>query len=151
MVKEIIDESIKEKVATDILQDLPEWFGIPEYTKDYIEKSKNMPFFAKYVEEIPVGFISLKETSRYTAEIFCMGVQKLHQHCGFGKELFDAVERYARSKNYKFIQVKTVEQGKYESYDLTNAFYKSMGFYELEVFPSLWDAWNPCQVLVKAI
>jgi hypothetical protein len=26
-----------------------------------------------------------------------------------------------------------------------------MGFSELEVFPTLWDEWNPCQILIKAI
>ena len=41
--------------------------------------------------------------------------------------------------------------GKYESYDATNRFYQALGFKELEVFPTLWDPWNPCQVYVMAI
>lgn len=35
--------------------------------------------------------------------------------------------------------------------DITNAFYESLGFEELECFPTLWDEWNPCQVYVKYI
>lgn len=27
-------------------------------------------------------------------------------------------------------------------------FYKSLGFKEFEVFPTLWDEWNPCQIYV---
>ena len=50
-----------------------------------------------------------------------------------------------------FIQVKTVQMGKYAEYDDTNRFYLSLGFKELEVFPTLWDEWNPCQIYIMAI
>lgn len=151
MVKEVNDAIHKEKIARLILNDLPEWFGIPEYTKDYIEKSKDLPFFAYFKSEKALGFMVLKETSPYTAEIYCMGVFKTHHRQGVGKALFDAFQTYAKDKGYKLIQVKTVKQGTYDNYDLTNAFYQSLGFYELEVFPKLWDDHNPCQVFVKPI
>jgi ribosomal protein S18 acetylase RimI-like enzyme len=151
MVKEIKDKQEKEIIARTILNDLEDWFGIPEYTKDYIQKSKDLPFFAAYKDKQAIGFIVLKETSPYTAEIYCMGILKAYHRHGFGKALFDAFQVYAKDKGYKFLQVKTVEQGKYHAYDLTNAFYKSLGFYELEVFPNLWDEHNPCQIFVKAI
>ena len=57
----------------------------------------------------------------------------------------------AKENGYSFLQVKTVQMGKYESYDATNRFYQALGFKELEVFPTLWDPWNPCQVYVMAI
>jgi hypothetical protein len=41
-----------------------------------------------------------------------------------------------------------INKDKGNSYDLTNAFYVSCDFYVLEVFPTLWDEWNPCQVMV---
>lgn len=41
--------------------------------------------------------------------------------------------------------------GKYEEYDKTNLFYISFGFKELEVFPTLWDEWNPCQIYIMNI
>ena len=151
MIKEILDSSIKESIARLILNDLEEWFGMPEYTKEYIENSNSMPFFAAYDHKEAVAFISLKETSKYTAEIYCMGVLKKYHRKGIGRKLFYAFEAYAIKNGYKFLQVKTVEEGKYDSYDLTNAFYKSLGFYELEVFPKMWDEWNPCQILIKSI
>lgn len=52
---------------------------------------------------------------------------------------------------YSFFQVKTVQMGKYKEYDNTNKFYRSLGFKEFEVFPTLWDEWNPCQVYVMAL
>ena len=36
--------------------------------------------------------------------------------------------------------------GRYEVYDATNRFYLSLGYKEFEVFPTLWDEWNPCQI-----
>ena len=29
--------------------------------------------------------------------------------------------------------------------------YEGIGFRKLEVFPTLWDEWNPCLVLVKSV
>jgi len=151
MIKEIFDEDEKKIISKKVLDDLPEWFGIPEYTENYIIQSSLMPFFAAYENEEPIGFISLKETSPDTAEIYCMGIMKNFQRKNYGKKLFCFFEQYAKSKKYKLMQVKTVQFGKYDNYDKTNLFYRSLGFYELEVFPTLWDEWNPCLILVKAI
>ena len=52
---------------------------------------------------------------------------------------------------FSFIQVKTVQMGQYDNYDNTNKFYISLGFKEFEIFPTLWDEWNPCQVYVMAL
>jgi len=41
--------------------------------------------------------------------------------------------------------------GKYEAYDKTNRFYISLGFKEFEIFPTLWDERNPCQIYVMAL
>ena len=54
-------------------------------------------------------------------------------------------------EGYSFLQVKTVQMGKYEDYDRTNRFYISLGFKEFEVFPLLWDELNPCQVYVMSL
>ena len=70
----------KENIARTVLEQLPEWFGLPDSTKEYIENSKNMPFWVCLDGEDPVGFIALKETSTATAEIYVMGILK---------ELFD--------------------------------------------------------------
>ena len=47
--------------------------------------------------------------------------------------------------------VKTVQLGKYPEYDATNRFYLALGFGEFEVFPTLWDEWNPCQIYVMSL
>lgn len=152
MVIQIFDEQQKRQIARDILYSLPDWFGLPESTKRYIEDSAKMPFWA-WCEEAAeaLGFIALKETSHYTAEIYVMGVLPERHHGGIGRALYEEFERYARAQGYSFLQVKTVQSGHYEEYDRTNAFYQAMGFRELECLPTLWDEWNPCQIYVKYI
>ncbi len=80
-----------------------------------------------------------------------MGVRKEHHRKGIGRALFNAAYESAKINGYSFIQVKTVQMGKYEEYDNTNMFYLSLGFKEFEIFPNLWDEWNPCQVYVMSI
>ncbi|MDO4317243.1 MAG: GNAT family N-acetyltransferase [Lachnospiraceae bacterium] len=158
-VRQVTEPGEKERIAAQILHDLPEWFGQPESAQHYIKESRRMPFWAAYGAEEPgdcrqehaVGFIALKETSRDTAEIFVMGVLKNWQRSGAGRELYEVFERYAREKGYSLVQVKTVRMGRYPEYDRTNRFYRAMGFLELECFPTLWDAANPCMVYVKPL
>lgn len=103
------------------------------------------------MNQSPVCFVYTKETSPYTLDIYCMGIMKEYHRQGIGRKLLVLVEEYAKLHHYKLLQVKTVQEGKYDIYDNTNAFYRSVGFYELEVFPTLWDEHNPCQIFVKAI
>ena len=150
-IKEISIDAEKEYIAGYILQDLPDWFGMPEYTAKYIGDSVTMPFWAAYQDQQPIGFAALKQTSPDTAEIYVMGILKAYHRMGAGTKLYEAFETYAKSRGYTFVQVKTVQMGHYGEYDRTNQFYLSMGFRELECFPTLWDPWNPCQVYVKYI
>lgn len=151
MITYIENDIEKTQISSTILKQLPDWFGLPESTKRYIEDSRRMPFWAWIENGSALGFIALKETSPYTAEIYVMGVLPEYHHKGIGKELFRALEEYAKQHGYSFLQLKTVESGHYEEYDRTNAFYRSMGFKELECLPTVWDEWNPCQIYVKNI
>ena len=84
-------------------------------------------------------------------ELAVMGVRKECHRKGIGRKLFAAARDYAARQEYEFIQVKTVRSGVYEDYDITNEFYKSLGFKELEVFPEYWDEANPCQIYVMSL
>ncbi len=79
-----------------------------------------------------------------------MGIKKHFHHQGIGHQLVEALEADARQHAH-YLQVKTVDEGHYPEYDQTIRFYESVGFERLEVFPTLWDAWNPCLVLVKKL
>ena len=151
MIEFIIDPNEKARIAETILRDLPEWFGIPESTANYIEGSRGMPFWAAVEDGQAVGFIVLKETSPRAAEIFVMGVLKSRHRRGVGTLLWEAFRDYAQACGYEYAQVKTVRRGRYAEYDRTNDFYERLGFRELECFPTLWDEWNPCQVYIRSL
>lgn len=151
IVKQINCDAAKESITRIILEALPEWFGIPEAREEYIADSHGKPFFCAYDGEMPVGFLYLKETGQHTVELAVMGVLKEYHRLGIGRKLFEEAKIEAKQNGYSFIQVKTVQMGRYDSYDETNRFYLSLGFKEFEVFPTLWDEWNPCQIYVMAI
>lgn len=140
----------KARIVEEILLDLPEWFGLPESTRAYIDQSKELTLFAAKDRENMIGFITLKETSEDVCEVHCMGIKKEYHRKGVGKKLHYAFENFAKEK-YEFIQVKTVDEGCYKEYNQTIAFYKSVGFKKMEVFPTLWDEWNPCLIMIKKI
>lgn len=147
----IDSDPAKQSIARTILGALPDWFGIPEATEEYIADSKGRPFFCACDGEIPVGFLYLKETGRHTVELAVMGVKPEYHRKGIGSMLFAQARQEAVRLGYSFIQVKTVQMGRYAIYDDTNRFYLSLGFKELEVFPTLWDECNPCQIYIMAI
>lgn len=151
MVRWIETPEQREAVSRQILDALPDWFGIPESRENYIRESRVQPFWADIEQGAVRGFLAMKATSPHTAELAVMGVLPQYHRQGVGRRLFEAFRQYARTEGYAFLQVKTVREGCYASYDKTNAFYKSLGFRELECFPTLWDEANPCQIYVMAV
>ena len=150
-IVEIIDDLEKENITRYILEALPDWFGLPEFREEYIQDSIGKIFFCAYKNKKPIGFLYLKQTGKETVELAVMGVLKEYHRNGIGKSLFEYARNIISEKGYSFIQVKTVQMGKYESYDKTNKFYIALGFKEFEIFPTLWDEWNPCQIYVMAL
>lgn len=151
VVRQVFEDTEKRSITKFILEALPDWFGIPEAREEYIRDSKGKIFFCACLENRPIGFLYLKQTGKDTLELAVMGVLKEHHRKGIGKALFDAAKDVACKSGFSFLQVKTVQMGKYEEYDRTNLFYLSLGFRELEVFPTLWDEWNPCQIYIMAL
>ncbi len=76
MVREIIDKKEKERIARAVLNDLPEWFGMPQSTEQYIKDSQEKPFLASFYNKDLVGFVVFSSSSPDCAEIFVMGVKR---------------------------------------------------------------------------
>ena len=150
-IQEITSDAERKRISRSILEALPAWFGIPEAREEYIRESAGKPFFCALDAEGPVGFLVLKETGRDTVELYVMGVLKEYHREGIGRALVETAQKAAKAAGYGFLQVKTVQMGQYEEYDQTNRFYLALGFREFEVFPTLWDAWNPCQIYVMGL
>ena len=151
IIVKITNDAQKAEITRMILESLPQWFGIPEAREEYIRDSSGKIFFCAYIGEHPAGFLYLKQTGKDTMELAVMGVRGEYHRRGIGRALFDAAKKAAKDAGFSFLQVKTVQMGRYPEYDATNRFYLSLGFKELEVFPTLWDEWNPCQIYIMAI
>ena len=150
-IKVITDNTEKRNLTRAILEALTAWFEVPESRENYIRDSADRDFFCAFENGRPIGFLYLKQTGSATVELAVMGVLKEYHRKGVGRALFQKAKETAREKGYAFMQVKTVQIGKYEDYDKTNLFYISLGFKELEVFPTLWDEDNPCQIYIMAL
>ena len=150
VIEEVKDENQKKAVVAEVLKDLPEWFGIPESTRAYIDGAKDLQVWAAYQESDLTGFVSLSYSSEDCAEIDCLGVKKAYQGRKIGSQLLATLESEARKK-VDYLQVKTVAEGSNKDYDRTNVFYRSLGFKKLEIFPQLWGSQNPCQILIKKL
>ena len=148
MVVVIKDPNEKKAIAREVLEDLTQWFEVEESREGYIAGSADWIFLAAKDGEKPMGFLCLKQTGNATVELAVMGVKKEYHRNGAGRELVEKAKEVAKAEGYEFMQVKTVKMGVYDDYDITNHFYISCGFKELEVFPLLWDEANPCQIYV---
>ena len=149
--EQIYESQTKEKVVRKILEALPDWFAIEEGREQYIAQSADQICIAAIDNAEYVGFLCLKETGKDTLELAVMGVLKEYHRQGIGRKMFKIAKDIAREKGYSFLQVKTVQMGKYEDYDDTNRFYISLGFQEFEVFPPVGDEENPCQIYVMSV
>lgn len=151
VVRKIDDCTVRLWIAREILDTLPDWFGIPESTAQYVAGCAQYPMWADFENDCCRGFIAMRQTSDCAAEIFVMGVKPQFHRMGIGRELFCALRGEAMRMGLDYLHVKTVQMGRYEEYDKTNMFYRSLGFRELECLPELWDAANPCQLYIMTI
>lgn len=113
-IRQITNRSEKQNITRYILEALPDWFGIPEAREEYIAKSAEQIYFCAFEGNSPVGFLYLKETGSATVELYVMGVLEEFHRKGIGRALYDRAKEAAAQQGYSFMQVKTVQMGKYE-------------------------------------
>jgi len=138
-----------------ILRSVPEWFGIEESTKAYIEASGRMPTFVAWVSENGVdrdaGFVAIARHFEHAAEVHCMAVHRdFHGH-GIGTALLRHAEHRLAGSGVRYLQVKTQGPSRPNAgYARTLHFYESRGFTRLEEMNGLWPG-IPCLILVKGL
>jgi len=150
LIATVEDPQEKSDICSHILQSLPEWFAVEASIIEYTNRVRSLPLFAAYGQEHPVGFIAVKTHNPYTAEICVMGVLPGYHRQGIGSRLIRQAEAYCLERGHIYLTVKTLDASAvYEPYERTRRFYRQQGFVPLEVFPSYWDASNPCLLLAK--
>jgi GNAT superfamily N-acetyltransferase len=144
-VVEVEEPKEKQRICADVLNSLPEWFGIPSAVDEYIEEVAALPTFA--VDDD--AFLSLKLHTPAAAEIYVMGVRPERHRQKLGSALVSAAEEFLRERHVEFLQVKTLGPSRPdEHYQRTRRFYEAWGFRPLEEIHGLWGA-NPCLLMVK--
>ncbi len=142
----------KSEICREVLQDLPEWFGIEDANKSYMDGVKNKPMFAAYHQHELLGFYSIEEENQYTLNMYVLGVKKRYHKAGIGHALQKAVETYAIAHKYRFLIVLTLAaKHPDQHYKLTRNFYKKEGFYPIYQNDTIWDQKNPAQIYLKPI
>lgn len=154
MMKLIWLEEAEEKatISAEILEYLPQWFGIPEATEWYVEASRHLPMLVAYAADRPVGFLCLDESSSSTLEIIVMGILPDFHRQGIGRRLIEEAKIWVASQDYVYLQVKTLAESHPDQYySGTREFYHSMGFLDVEVFQNLWGPENPCLLMIMKV
>jgi len=148
---EITDPARKSAICDGILRALPDWFGIEPSIVEYVAKVRALPFWAVLDERgEALGFAALNPQTSHAAEVCVMGVLALRHRHGLGRQLIEACNRWCREHGVPYLTVKTLAETHPDpGYAKTRAFYAAMGFVPLEVFPTLWDANNPCLLMIK--
>lgn len=125
-------------------------FGLPESREEYIQDSVRRPFFCARTNDKNIGFLYLKQTGKDTVEIAAMGVLKEYHRKGIGQSLFEYAKKEIHKKGYSFIQVKTVQMGKYKTmtkqinfiYLLASKSLRSFQPYGINGIPVRYTSWQ---------
>lgn len=144
------DEPILKKIITDILFDLPEWFGIRKSTQEYIDVGSTLPSYVAYIDDKPIGFVSLKRNNHDELELYVLGVKKKYHQQGIGKKLLEKTIGYCKQNNIKSILVMTLDESYSPfdaNYDATRKFYFAVGFKRVKVDTQIWGSSCPCLIL----
>ncbi len=135
-----------------ILRSLPMWFGIEPALLMYARDSAEMPTFGLTKEDRLVGFLTLQEHFPYAWEIHCIAISAAARGQGHGSRLLAHAESWLANRGVRFLQVKTVAATSVSTeYAETRKFYERRGFVPIEIFPELWDSWNPALQCIKVL
>jgi GNAT superfamily N-acetyltransferase len=135
-----------------VLRALPDWFGIPAAVQRYEEEIDSLPTWLASSRDELIGFLSVKRHNPRAAELYVMGILPAWQRRGAGRQLAVLAEAWLREEGVEYWQVKTLGPSHPdEGYAGTRAFYSALGFCPLEEFSQIWNAENPCLILVKRV
>jgi len=139
-------------ICRSILEQLPEWFGIPESNTDYARLADEGPAWLAVEDGEVVGLMLLKPHFGTAVEVYLLAVVPARHRRGVGRALIGAGEAQAAARGARFLTVKTRGPSlPYEPYERTRAFYEAVGFVPVEEFTEIWGPENPALLMVKAV
>ena len=146
------DEKRRHSICREVLESLPQWFGIEEAVRDYTEAVRHSPFVAADLYGKPIGFCAIKVNHDMNADLYVLGIFPEFHRLGIGKQMIEFVTNHCRGRGIPYITVKTLSSiHPDEGYRKTRLFYEACGFRPFEEFPTLWDEANPCLYMLKRV
>ena len=142
----------RESDCEAVLRTLPGWFGIARALMMYVADTTRLPTFALEQDARLMGFLTLREHFPKSWEVHCMAIAADVRGKGLGSRLLAHSEEWLRERGVEFLQVKTVAAtSKSAEYEQTRKYYETRGFTPFEIFPELWDPWNPALQCIKRL
>lgn len=171
----------RSDAAHDILEELPEWFGIDRFTHEYVEAAASFPNYVAVAapERAPswapsgsperaradgvgadggavptadvLGVLLLDQRYPTTAEVHLLAVRRKHHRTGIGRTLLERVEDDLRAQGVRLLSVKTLGPSSSDP-----GFEQTRAFYTACGFhpvEEFADLWagDPCLLMVKAL
>ena len=134
------------------MRSLPDWFGIEAEIQRLAGEINRLPTFTASQGARMLGFLTIQQHFPESAEVLVIGVQTEAHRQGIGKALMERAQAWLVSQGVEYLQVKTLGPSRPDAgYAGTRAFYHSLGFRPLEELPQIWDANNPCLIMVKKL
>lgn len=146
------DPDTKERICRDVLESLPDWFGIPEAIEQFCHEVRGLRMWVARKNGEIAGFATVQQHFPVTAELHLIAIRAAHHREGVGEQLLDKIEVHLRKKATRILTVKTLAPSAGDRlYARTHRFYAAQGFVPLEVFPTLWNEENPCLLMAKVL
>src|SRR4051794_3955892 len=153
MVISVHEAEASPQVVSTILRGLEPWFGIEEYTRQYIAAANRLPNYLALDDLTgePVGVILVEQHFPHSAEIHLMAVKAERHRQGIGHLLLSTVERDLWQSGTRLLTVKTLGPSRADmNYEATRRFYEVMGFLPVQEFLDLWPE-DPCLLMIKPL
>jgi GNAT superfamily N-acetyltransferase len=140
------------RLCADVLETLPEWFGLPASNAAYANEAETLPTWVARHDGADAALMILKAHFATNLEIHLLAVRRDLRGHGLGRALVDAAAAEARREGRPFLTVKTRGPSiPYQPYEETRAFYQACGFLPLEEIVEIWGPENPALLMIMRL
>jgi ribosomal protein S18 acetylase RimI-like enzyme len=138
-------------VCDAIIAGLPDWFGDEQGIADCAAAVRSHDGLVSEDAGTVAAFLTWQTVADGAAEITWMAVRAGARRRGHGRLLMEQLAVRLRSAGVRVLHVKTLSSREsYTPYAETRAFYRAMGFTEIEEL-DIWGEGNPAVLLSKRL
>ncbi|MDD2647464.1 MAG: GNAT family N-acetyltransferase [Eubacteriales bacterium] len=146
------DAHLRSAICREILNGLPDWFGIPESNESYASDARSMTALVARDKGKPIGIMCLSFHNECTCEIHVMGIAEVYHRRGIGRRFVAEARKRALERGARLLMVKTLDAAHPdEHYAKTREFYRAVGFMPLQCIPEIWGESCPCLIMVMPL